>query len=134
MWLRKVFAHYASTNDSRGELLDLRELLLMFKDLGLAHVDAAAHAGGAGLPAASSACTTLSLSSIARTAVAATSFIGAPGVDRMNLDEFVEVLYYIAEAHTNDGLQPPLTRAEHFMHSEFFPVVKSRTKLAVVVS
>ena len=44
MWLRKVFAHYASTNDSRGERLDLRELLLMFKDLGLAHVDAAAHA------------------------------------------------------------------------------------------
>ena len=179
--------HYAGGNGSHGYALGLRELLYMFKDLGLARGaswgaaqqqngdDAAVDSGGVASAEPFERAPTLS--AVARTAVAAMSFVGVPGADRLALAEFVQargsitttpsshqrdnathaipctrrvragvrritmtpsphrrdtrivplrtyipshrqVLYFVIEAHTHDGLQPPLARAERFMVGE----------------
>lgn len=136
VWLRKVFSHYA-VSDPNHRLMDICELIHAASELELAEDEQ-------------------QLSSFVRTAVAEFSFLGVTTVDRLDVSNFVEVLFHFGEVRrivkvaystrsrltmpfprewqerTHDGLCPSLARVENFMDNTVFPAVRTKTEIPLL--
>ena len=112
VWLRKVFTHYAISDEAR-QSMGIFELLHAASELKLIADES-------------------QLSSFVRTAVAVVSFIGVPTMDQLGVIEFVEVIFHFAEERTHDGLCSSLSRVENFMATKLFPAVREKGEISLL--
>ncbi len=107
--LRKVFSHFAYENEETKEM-EMSEFIFMV--LGINIVDERMNAGEA---------TNIALASF--------SYLGTRGHDLMRFEDFVKIIFAIADYKTYDGVCDRKRRIETFLNNELYVKVAKHTAI-----